>query len=197
MALFEVVPVVALNVNRHALSEKLLPVASAGCMQNVDFESNTRQPLTKPRQPDGNGENKLIPREKLLLLLRAIGYQGSVNEADPVLKSVFSYNLRRLLTASDVTQAELARALEAKPAQVSRWINGKNLPEGEYVEKIAEFLGVEYDDLYRSIDRKPPPPGTELPLSPAEIANFAKVFERLAQDIRGKTQRVSKPKSDK
>jgi transcriptional regulator with XRE-family HTH domain len=55
----------------------------------------------------------------------------------------FSQALRAALSAAGMPQAVLARELSIDQGQVSRWVNGKALPQVETVRRIEETLGVD------------------------------------------------------
>jgi transcriptional regulator with XRE-family HTH domain len=54
--------------------------------------------------------------------------------------------LRDALEAKGMTQADLARELHIDPGQVSRWVHGKAVPQGQNLRRIAEILGVDLSE---------------------------------------------------
>lgn len=66
------------------------------------------------------------------------------------MRNVLGEYLRDLREAENVTQAEVAEALEVSQALVSRWESGKSFPT-DHLTGLAEFYGV---DLVRLIERQ-------------------------------------------
>lgn len=58
-------------------------------------------------------------------------------------------NIRYFLTVKDVTQLELAVALEVDESTVSRWMNGKRPIKSTELIKMAEYFGTTPDQLFR------------------------------------------------
>lgn len=56
--------------------------------------------------------------------------------------------IRRLRRERDVTQEELAAALDVTYQSVSRWENGQSYPDMELIPKIAAFFGISTDVLF-------------------------------------------------
>lgn len=61
--------------------------------------------------------------------------------------------IRSLRRVRDVTQEELAAALDVTYQSVSRWENGHSYPDMELIPKIASFFGISTDVLFGT-DRK-------------------------------------------
>ena len=55
--------------------------------------------------------------------------------------------IRELRTEKALTQQELASLLKVSPTAVSKWENGKNLPDISLLEPLSEVLGVSITDL--------------------------------------------------
>ncbi len=55
--------------------------------------------------------------------------------------------IRELRTEKGLTQQELASHLKVSPTAVSKWENGKNLPDISMLEPLAETLGVSIYDI--------------------------------------------------
>lgn len=77
---------------------------------------------------------------------RKISYQkGYYDVEEPDLavsvKQLVARNLSRLLDEKGVSPSELARKIGVKPALVTRWRKGINLPDAENLDKIGETLG--------------------------------------------------------
>ncbi len=62
-------------------------------------------------------------------------------------KKIFSKNLSRLLSAHNITQAELANILNVSPASISGWCTGDKMPRMNKIEKIAQYFEVQKSDL--------------------------------------------------
>lgn len=73
----------------------------------------------------------------------------------------------------DVTQKHLSDALGVSPSAISKWENGKNLPDSTVMTKICDFFNLTLDELFnpaetierlnngklvRNMDAKPEPP---------------------------------------
>lgn len=61
-------------------------------------------------------------------------------------------NVRRLLAEKDLSQTDLAGAVGVTEPVVSRWLNAKSQIELKHIDKIADYLGVSYEDLVRPPD---------------------------------------------
>lgn len=59
-----------------------------------------------------------------------------------VAKSDFYKRLRLAVASAEIDWSELARRVGSKPSTVSGWKTGKSLPEGEYMLKLPDALGV-------------------------------------------------------
>jgi transcriptional regulator with XRE-family HTH domain len=57
--------------------------------------------------------------------------------------------IRRARERKGWTQTELARAVLASDAQVSRWENGRAVPRIETLEQIAAILDTTIDEFFR------------------------------------------------
>lgn len=64
------------------------------------------------------------------------------------IKETFSKRLLETLEKRKMTQVELANTLGIAKASVNQYIKGKTLPKAEYLEKIANILGVSQAWLY-------------------------------------------------
>jgi transcriptional regulator with XRE-family HTH domain len=61
----------------------------------------------------------------------------------------FADNLREAMQAAGVTQEALARAVDVTLSTVSRWYRGRNKPDLDKLDRIAEALGTEASELVR------------------------------------------------
>lgn len=59
-----------------------------------------------------------------------------------IIKEIFIKNLRYLMEAKEVTQADICRELGVSSATVSDWCNGKKFPRTDKLQRIAELLNV-------------------------------------------------------
>lgn len=50
-----------------------------------------------------------------------------------------------------LTQYDLAKAINVRPATVSHWENSRCKPQPEYIEKLSEVLGVPSAELYKAV----------------------------------------------
>lgn len=66
-----------------------------------------------------------------------------------------SERLLQLRTERDVSQIELAEALNVSRQAVSRWETGQSTPSAEKLQFLAEFYGVTLDELFYSVEGKP------------------------------------------
>lgn len=48
----------------------------------------------------------------------------------------------------DVTQKHLANVLGVSPSAISKWENGKNLPDSDIMSQLCEFFHITHDDLF-------------------------------------------------
>ena len=56
--------------------------------------------------------------------------------------------LSQLRKESDYTQEEIAEKLNVNVKSVSRWENGKNLPDHSIIVKICEMYGISINEFY-------------------------------------------------
>ena len=63
------------------------------------------------------------------------------------MKLYIGENLKRLRTAKNLTQEELADALGSSVQSVSRWENDNSYPDIETIPEIARYFGVTTDEL--------------------------------------------------
>lgn len=57
-------------------------------------------------------------------------------------REIFVRNLRYLMEAKGITQADICRELEVSSATASDWCNGKKFPRIDALQKLADLLGV-------------------------------------------------------
>jgi SOS-response transcriptional repressor LexA len=68
--------------------------------------------------------------------------------AKSFLAAVFAANVKRLLVELGKSQADLASHMEVSPPIVSRMLSGKHPPTQKTQDAVADFLGVEVEDLF-------------------------------------------------
>ncbi len=62
-------------------------------------------------------------------------------------REVFCKNLKKLMHAREMDQAQIVSALSVTASTVSDWVNGKKYPRVEAMQRLADFLGVTLSDL--------------------------------------------------
>ena len=62
-------------------------------------------------------------------------------------REIFVKNLRYLMDARGITQADICRELDVSSATVSNWFTGQKYPRIDRMQRIAELLGVTYSTL--------------------------------------------------
>ena len=62
-------------------------------------------------------------------------------------REIFVKNLRYLMDARGITQADICRELGVSSATVSNWFTGQKYPRIDRMQRIAELLGVTYSTL--------------------------------------------------
>ena len=56
-------------------------------------------------------------------------------------------NIKRLRLLNDMKQKEFAQMLSISPQAISKWENGKNMPDISVLPKIADIFGTSIDEL--------------------------------------------------
>lgn len=62
-------------------------------------------------------------------------------------REIFTKNLRYLMEAKGITQADICRELEVSSATVSDWCSGKKYPRPDKMQRLADLLGVLFSTL--------------------------------------------------
>lgn len=62
-------------------------------------------------------------------------------------RDIFVRNLRYLMEARGITQADICRVLEVSSATASDWCSGKKFPRIDKVQRLADLLGVRLSTL--------------------------------------------------
>lgn len=60
-----------------------------------------------------------------------------------------SKNLGKLMWARNLSDRQMAKAIDATCSSVCRWRNGQSLPGAEMLLAIAEYFEVTIDSLYQ------------------------------------------------
>ena len=68
-------------------------------------------------------------------------------KANPEAIKRFSENLNNILAKRNLTQGEVAEALDTKPQTISNWCVGKSMPTRQNQKRLAEFLSVTVEYL--------------------------------------------------
>ena len=63
------------------------------------------------------------------------------------IKEIFARNLRYLMEAKKITQADICRSLDVSSATVSDWCAGKKYPRVDAMQRLADLLGVRFSTL--------------------------------------------------
>ena len=62
-------------------------------------------------------------------------------------REIFTKNLRYLMEAKGITQADICRELDVSSATVSDWCSGKKYPRPDKMQRLADLLGVLFSTL--------------------------------------------------
>ena len=62
-------------------------------------------------------------------------------------RETFVRNLRYLMDARGITQADICRELNVSSATVSDWCTGKKYPRVDAMQRLADLLGVRFSTL--------------------------------------------------
>ncbi|MBR4335306.1 MAG: helix-turn-helix transcriptional regulator, partial [Clostridia bacterium] len=63
-------------------------------------------------------------------------------------------NIKRLRVTKNVTQEQLAEAMNVTPAAVSKWERGETYPDITLLQPLAYYFGVTLDDLMGYDEKK-------------------------------------------
>ena len=81
-------------------------------------------------------------------------------------------NIKRLRVTKNVTQEQLAEAMNVTPAAVSKWERGETYPDITLLQPLAYYFGVSLDDLMGYDEKKVDQTIEEL------IAEFWRVYRQ-------------------
>lgn len=56
--------------------------------------------------------------------------------------------IKALRTANGIRQKQFAQMLSISPQAISKWENGKNMPDISVLPKIADCFGISMDELF-------------------------------------------------
>lgn len=62
-------------------------------------------------------------------------------------REIFVKNLRYLMEAKGITQADICRELDVSSATVSDWCSGKKYPRVDKMQRLADLFGVLFSTL--------------------------------------------------
>lgn len=62
-------------------------------------------------------------------------------------KKIIAKNLTRLIEQNGVQKKDLANAVGVANSQITHWVSGRSAPRTEYWDKIADFFGVNKNEL--------------------------------------------------
>ena len=64
-------------------------------------------------------------------------------------------NVKRLIHLRGFTQRSFAKKMEVDESIVSKWLRQKHFPEDRYIDRMAEILGVSYEELVKTPGDEP------------------------------------------
>lgn len=67
-------------------------------------------------------------------------------------KEIFSKNLKRLVTNSNLSQREIAISINVSPQTFNTWINGIAIPRMTSIQLLADYFNVEKSDLIENVN---------------------------------------------
>ena len=104
---------------------------------------------------------------------------------------VFSKNLRRYLSANDMTQLELAQKLGTSPQSVSSWINAKKSARMDKVDMMCQIFGCSRSDLIDEHTGTEPPQSSPSPEEEQLLEHFNQLNrtgrEKVLEDVESMT----------
>jgi len=71
------------------------------------------------------------------------------------IKDRFGSNLKRLLEFRDLSAREFALMMDTDEANVSRWVNGKTLPDSTNLDRIALLFAIDCEELFTRDKHRP------------------------------------------
>lgn len=76
---------------------------------------------------------------------------------DEKIRTLFSANLKRLLSSRGKNQADMCKYMKISSATASDWCNGKKIPRTDKLRSLCTWLDCELDDLIGEKDVAPVP----------------------------------------
>ena len=67
-------------------------------------------------------------------------------------KEIFSKNLKRLVTNSNLSQREIAISINVSPQTFNTWINSIAIPRMTSIQLLADYFNVEKSDLIENVN---------------------------------------------
>lgn len=107
------------------------------------------------------------------------------------LKLRFGQWLRRAILIRGMTQSEFARAVNLPRDSISTYILGKTLPSAPSAKRIADFLGVDVEDLLftpKNANQEPERPDDDGPTTPTSGGVAAKLDIQSLPNMAGKAR---------
>lgn len=69
-------------------------------------------------------------------------------------KTIIARNLKKYLDASNMTQLDLANALDVAPSAVNQWLQERTVPRATMVDKICRTFKITRDELLKDYDNQ-------------------------------------------
>lgn len=67
--------------------------------------------------------------------------------SDEMQKKIFSDNLKRLMTEQNLSQIDVAKAINVSPQTFNTWVKGIAFPRMGKVQRLADYFRVDKSDL--------------------------------------------------
>lgn len=61
---------------------------------------------------------------------------------------IFAKNLEHYMELKGINRRDLANALDFPYSTLSEWLQGKKIPRMDRIQKLAEYFGTSYSDLF-------------------------------------------------
>lgn len=102
-------------------------------------------------------------------------------------KQIFRDNLRRYISSRDLTQKDLAQAIEVSSSTLNDWVTGKKLPRMDKIDKLCSFFHCTRSDLLDVTTKtkavKIPVLGTVVAGLPMEAVENIIDYEEISPDV--------------
>lgn len=93
-------------------------------------------------------------------------------------KEIFSKNLKRLVTNSNLSQREIAISINVSPQTFNTWINGIAIPRMTSIQLLADYFNVEKSDLIEN-ENVPKMEHHDISLIINQLTNILKSTQRV------------------